>query len=388
MSPELRLAERVHGLVLAERPPDDELRRRAADLARRESPLLDDDGVAALAEAVAARTLGLGPLEDLLADASVSEVMVNGGAVWVERSGRLERLPLRLDDAEVELLIERVVAPLGLRIDRMSPYVDARLPDGSRVNAVVPPLAVDGPCLTIRRFAARAIPLEVMAPAGVVALLRWAVSARCNVVVSGGTGAGKTTLLNALAAAVDPTERIVTIEDTAELRLPLDHVVRLEARPPNAEGQGAVSVRDLVRNALRMRPDRIVVGEARGAEALDMLQAMNTGHDGSLTTCHANGTADALRRIETMTLSAAGGLPLAAVREQVASAVDLVVHVARGADGGRAVVAVDEVVALGERTGSRPLAVRRLAGPEGLEALPIRPLRRGDASPPDPGWLA
>jgi pilus assembly protein CpaF len=388
VSPELRLAERVHGLVLAERPPDDELRRRAADLARRESPLLDDDGVAALAEAVAARTLGLGPLEDLLADASVSEVMVNGGAVWVERSGRLERLPLRLDDAEVELLIERVVAPLGLRIDRMSPYVDARLPDGSRVNAVVPPLAVDGPCLTIRRFAARAIPLEVMAPAGVVALLRWAVSARCNVVVSGGTGAGKTTLLNALAAAVDPTERIVTIEDTAELRLPLDHVVRLEARPPNAEGQGAVSVRDLVRNALRMRPDRIVVGEARGAEALDMLQAMNTGHDGSLTTCHANGTADALRRIETMTLSAAGGLPLAAVREQVASAVDLVVHVARGADGGRAVVAVDEVVALGERTGSRPLAVRRLAGPEGLEALPIRPLRRGDASPPDPGWLA
>jgi pilus assembly protein CpaF len=388
VSPELRLAERVHGLVLAERPPDDELRRRAADLARRESPLLDDDGVAALAEAVAARTLGLGPLEDLLADASVSEVMVNGGAVWVERSGRLERLPLRLDDAEVELLIERVVAPLGLRIDRMSPYVDARLPDGSRVNAVVPPLAVDGPCLTIRRFAARAIPLEVMAPAGVVALLRWAVSARCNVVVSGGTGAGKTTLLNALAAAVDPTERIVTIEDTAELRLPLDHVVRLEARPPNAEGQGAVSVRDLVRNALRMRPDRIVVGEARGAEALDMLQAMNTGHDGSLTTCHANGTADALRRIETMTLSAAGGLPLAAVREQVASAVDLVVHVARGADGGRAVAAVDEVAALGERTGSRPLAVRRLAGPEGLEALPIRPLRRGDASPPDPGWLA
>jgi pilus assembly protein CpaF len=388
VSPELRLAERVHGLVLAERPPHDELRRRAADLARRESPLLDDEGVAALAEAVAARTLGLGPLEDLLADPTVSEVMVNGGAVWVERAGRLERLPLRLDAAEVELLIERVVAPLGLRIDRMSPYVDARLPDGSRVNAVVPPLAVDGPCLTIRRFAARAIPLDLMAPAGVVALLRWAVTARCNVVVSGGTGAGKTTLLNALAAAIDPTERIVTIEDTAELRLPLDHVVRLEARPPNAEGQGAVSVRDLVRNALRMRPDRIVVGETRGAEALDMLQAMNTGHDGSLTTCHANGTADALRRIETMALSAAGGLPLAAVREQVASAVDLVVHVARGGDGGRAVAAVDEVVALGERTGSRPLAVRRLAGPDGLEALPVRPVRCGVAPPPDPGWLA
>ena len=388
MSPELRLAERVHGLVLAERPPDDELRRRAADLARRESPLLDDDGVAALAEAVAARTLGLGPLEDLLADASVSEVMVNGGTVWVERAGRLERVPLRLDHAEVELLIERVVAPLGLRIDRMSPYVDARLPDGSRVNAVVPPLAVDGPCLTIRRFAVRAIPLDAMAPPGVVALLRWAVAARCNVVVSGGTGAGKTTLLNALAAAIDPSERIVTIEDTAELRLPLDHVVRLEARPPNAEGQGAVSMRDLLRNALRMRPDRIVVGEARGAEALDMLQAMNTGHDGSLTTCHANGTADALRRIETMVLSAAGGLPLAAVREHVASAVDLVVHVARRADGGRSVAAVDEVVALGERTGSRPLAVRHLAGHDGLEALPVRPARCPDAPAPDPGWLA
>ena len=387
MSPELRLAARVHGLVLAERPPDDELRRRAADLARRESPLLDDDGVAALAEAVAARTLGLGPLEDLLADPTVSEVMVNGGSVWVERAGRLERLTVRLDAAEVGLLIERVVAPLGLRIDRMSPYVDARLPDGSRVNAVVPPLAVDGPCLTIRRFAARAIPLDAMAPAGVVALLRWAVAARCNIVVSGGTGAGKTTLLNALAAAIDPTERIVTIEDTAELRLPLDHVVRLEARPANAEGQGAVSVRDLVRNALRMRPDRIVVGEARGAEALDMLQAMNTGHDGSLTTCHANGTADALRRIETMTLSAAAGLPLAAVREQVASAVDLVVHVARGADGRRAIAAVDEVVALGERTGGRPLAVRRLAGPDRVEALPARPVRCSDASPPDVGWL-
>ncbi len=255
-----------------------------------------------------------GPLEPILADPEVTEVMVNGpGRVWVERAGRLERVPVALDTPAIEHLIEKVVAPLGLRVDRSSPLVDARLPDGSRVNAIVPPLAVDGPCLTVRRFGARAIPLAAFAAPSVVALLAWAVAARLNVLVSGGTGAGKTTLLNALAGCIPPGERVVTVEDAAELRLPGEHVVRLEARPANAEGAGEVRIRELVRNALRMRPDRIVVGEVRGPEALDMLQAMNSGHEGSLSTCHANSPDDALRRLETMVLMGDVGLPLAAV---------------------------------------------------------------------------
>src|SRR5205823_6713711 len=264
--------------------------------------------------------------------------------------------------------------------------VDARLPDGSRVNAVVPPLAIDGPCLTIRRFGAVAVPLTAFCAAGVAALLRWAVRVRLNLLVSGGTGAGKTTLLNALAGEVPAGERVVTVEDAAELRLPGEHVVRLEARPANAEGAGEVRVRDLVRNALRMRPDRIVVGEVRGAEALDMLQAMNTGHEGSLSTCHANSPADALRRLETMVLSGAPGLPLAAVREHVAAAVDVVVHVARRPDGSRRVVAVDEVVPLGGQAGVRPLSVGRLGDEHALLALPSRPVRSACA-PPDPAWV-
>jgi pilus assembly protein CpaF len=230
-----------------------------------------------------------------------------------------------------------------LRADRTSPLVDARLPDGSRVNVIIPPLAVDGACITIRRFGARAIRLEELCPPEVAAFLAGAVLARANIVVSGGTGAGKTTLLNALAGAIPDGERIVTVEDAAELRLPGRHVVRLEARPANADGVGAVTVRALVHNALRMRPDRIVVGEVRGAEALDMLQAMNTGHEGSLSTCHANSPVDALRRIETMVLMGDVGLPLGAIREQLVSALDLVVHVARRSDGSRAIVAVAEV---------------------------------------------
>jgi pilus assembly protein CpaF len=265
-----------------------------------------------------------------------------------------------------------VLLPLGLRVDRTAPLVDARLADGSRVNAVVPPLAIDGPCLTIRRFGVRAIGLDELAAPDVAAFLRASVVARRNVVVAGGTGAGKTTLLNALAACLPPGERVVTIEDAAELRLPLEHVVRLEARPANAEGAGAVSVRALVRNALRMRPDRIVVGEVRGPEALDMVQAMNTGHDGSLSTCHANGPADALRRLETMILTGAPGLPLAAVREQLAASIDLVVHVARRPGGDRRVVAVSEVVALGDAAGVQPLAVHALAGEHGMVAEPQR----------------
>jgi pilus assembly protein CpaF len=389
MSPDAALADRVHRLVLDERPGAGELRRRITELTRSEAPLLDDAGVADLVEAVAARTVGLGALDAVLADPAVTEIMVNGpgSPVWVEKHGTLRRLDLRLAQAEVELLVERILAPLGLRIDRTAPLVDARLPDGSRVNAVVPPLAIDGPCLTIRRFGAHPFGLDEVAPSGVAALLAWAVRARCNVLVSGGTGAGKTTLLNALAGCIPPGERVVTIEDAAELRLPLEHVVRLEARPPNAEGAGEVRIRELVRNALRMRPDRIVVGEVRGAEALDMLQAMNTGHEGSLSTCHANGPADALRRLETMVLSGSPGLPLAAVREQVAAALDLVVQVARVPGGRRAVVAVDEVVPLGSDPGDRPLAVRPLATAEGLHALPDRPAR-GPAGPPHPAWLA
>jgi pilus assembly protein CpaF len=388
MSPDVALTDRVHRRVLDERPGGGELRRRIAELTRTEAPLLDDAGVADLVDAVAARTVGLGALDAVLADPDVTEVMVNGpGPVWIEKGGALHRLDLRLTQAEVELLIERVVAPLGLRIDRTAPLVDARLPDGSRVNAVVPPLAIDGPCLTIRRFGARPIGLDEVAPPGVAALLAWAVGARCNVLVSGGTGAGKTTLLNALAGCIPAGERVVTIEDAAELRLPLEHVVRLEARPPNAEGAGEVRVRELVRNALRMRPDRIVVGEVRGPEALDMLQAMNTGHEGSLSTCHANGPADALRRLETMVLSGSPGLPLAAVREQVAAAIDLVVQVARGPAGRRAVVAVDEVEPLGAGPGDGPLVVRSLATADGLHALPARP-RRGPSDPPQPAWLA
>ena len=377
MSPDSAVAERVHRRVLDERPGSAELLDRISALTREEAPLLDERTLATVVEAVAARAVGLGPLDAVLADGEITEVMVNGGAgeVWIEKAGRLKRLDKRLTQAEIELVIERVIAPLGRRVDRTMPFVDARLPDGSRVNVVVPPLAVDGPCITIRRFGAVAVPLEAAAPGDVADLLRWAVRARLNILVSGGTGAGKTTLLNALAAVIPAGERIITVEDAAELRLPLEHVVRLEARPPNAEGSGEIRLRDLVRNALRMRPDRIIVGEVRGPEALDMLQAMNTGHEGSLSTCHANGTADALRRLETMVLGAAAGLPLDAVREQIASAVDLVVQITRSPDGTRRVTAVDEVVRRDDRRGARPLAVRRLGNGTGVTTQPLRPAR-------------
>ncbi|HEX8770382.1 MAG TPA: ATPase, T2SS/T4P/T4SS family, partial [Acidimicrobiales bacterium] len=310
-------------------------------------------------------------------------------------AGDLERIPTALDASSIEHLIEKVVAPLGLRVDRSSPLVDARLPDGSRVNAVVPPLAVDGPYLTIRRFATRTIPLTAFAPAGVVDLLTWAVRARLNVLVSGGTGAGKTTLLNALGTCIPRHERVVTVEDAAELRLPGEHVVRLEARPSNAEGVGEVRVRDLVRNSLRMRPDRILVGEVRGPEALDMLQAMNTGHEGSLSTCHANGPDDALRRLETMVLMGDVGLPLDAVQTQLESALDLVVQVGRGPDGTRRVVAVAEVVDRGIETKVRsgrsgvPIGRTRLiADVNGVHHLPDRQPRLAGSPGADPAWVS
>ncbi len=382
------LKSRVHARLLAD-GPGGRLPERVTELVAAESPLLAPGDQARLVQEVLAEVSGLGPLEPILADPEVTEVMVNGpGRVWVERAGRLERVPIALDTVAIEHLIEKVVAPLGLRVDRSSPLVDARLADGSRVNAIVPPLAVDGPCLTVRRFGARAIPLTAFAPPPLVALLAWAVTARLNVLVSGGTGAGKTTLLNALAGCIPRGERIVTVEDAAELRLPGEHVVRLEARPANAEGAGEVRIRELVRNALRMRPDRIVVGEVRGPEALDMLQAMNTGHEGSLSTCHANSPDDALRRLETMVLMGEVGLPLAAVRTQLEAALDLVVQVARRPDGCRRIVAVSEVV---EQTGwvlsdgREPPRTRPVAVGDDIVALPTRPARASGGPAPDLG---
>ncbi|MFP4511357.1 MAG: CpaF family protein [Acidimicrobiales bacterium] len=352
---------------------------RVRALVHHEAPLLPSDRLAAVVRAVQARVTGLGPLEPLLADPAVTEVMVNGaGPVWVERAGEVTATTTELDEPTVSRLIERIVAPLGLRVDRSSPMVDARLPDGSRVNAVVRPLAIDGPCLTIRRFGSKPVPLPAFADGPVAELLGQVVHERRNVVVSGGTGAGKTTLLNALAGEIPLTERVVTIEDSAELRLPGDHVVRLEARPASADGLGAVSIRDLVRNALRMRPDRIVVGEVRGAEALDMLAAMNTGHDGALSTCHANSPEDALRRLETLSLLAGVDVPLDAIREQLVAAVDLVVQVARCHDGARRVVSVGEPVEGGQRT---RLRCRPVVDDRGRVAAPERPPRGGSAHP-------
>ena len=376
--------ESLHARMLEHDPA------RAADPAavleevRGRHPLLSLAEAGEVAAAVTARATGLGPLEPLLADAAVTELMVNGaGPVWIERSGALCVTDVHVSQAEIALLVERIVGPLGLRADRTSPVADARLPDGSRVNVVVPPLAIDGPCITIRRFGARQIPLGALCPPGVAELLAWAVRAHCNVVISGGTGAGKTTVLNALGGLLPDDERIVTVEDTAELRLPAMHVVRLEARPASPDGLGAVSIRQLVRNALRMRPDRIIVGEVRGAEAVDMLWAMNTGHEGSLSTCHANSAVDALRRLELMVLSSDLDLPMVAARDQLTSAIDLLVQVARTGDGARGVVAVAEVVDPTPAAGAR---VHLLAGPAGLHDLPTRPPRRPDVDPPDPRW--
>jgi pilus assembly protein CpaF len=294
--------------------------------------------------------LGHGPIERLLADDSVTEIMVNGPFdVWVERQGRLYQTTVRFnDDSHLRRIINKMVAQVGRRIDESSPMVDARLPDGSRVNAVIPPLSLSGPLVTIRKFANKRLDLQEMIRLGTLAettvdFLQRCIGAQLNILISGGTGTGKTTLLNALSQAISDSERIVTIEDAAELQLKQAHVLRLEGRPKNIEGQGEISIRDLVRNALRMRPDRIIVGEVRGAESLDMLQAMNTGHDGSLTTVHANAPRDALARVETMVLMAGYDLPLRAIRQQIASALDLIVHLERLEDGSRRVTAITEV---------------------------------------------
>jgi pilus assembly protein CpaF len=294
--------------------------------------------------------MGHGPLERLLADDTVSEIMVNApNDVWIEREGILHRTTVRFtDESQLRRIINKMVAAVGRRIDEGQPMVDARMPDGSRINAIIPPLSLSGALLTIRKFGAERLNIDALVRLGTLTpetadLLRRCVEARLNILISGGTGAGKTTLLNAMSAAIPDSERIVTIEDAAELRLAQRHVLRLECRPKNIEGEGEVAIRDLLRNTLRMRPDRIVVGEVRGSEALDMLQAMNTGHDGSLSTIHANSPRDALARVETMVLMAGYDLPLRAIRQQSAAALDLIIQLERVHDGSRKVVAITEV---------------------------------------------
>ncbi len=304
----------------------------------------------ALFEVIVAEILGLGPLEPLLADESISEIMVNGSKkIFVERNGRIQRANVAFEsDEHLMRIIERIVAPLGRRIDESSPTVDARLKDGSRVNAVIPPISLQGPILTIRKFFKQPLTVEDLIRFGTVTeesieFLRASVVAAVNVIVSGGTGTGKTTFLNVLSSFIPAEDRIITIENAAELQLRQEHVVTLESRPPNVEGRGEIAIRDLVINSLRMRPDRIVVGECRGGEALDMLQAMNTGHEGSMTTIHANTTRDALSRLETMVLMAGMELPHRAIREQVAAAIDMIVQLERLRDGSRRVVSITEV---------------------------------------------
>lgn len=342
--------------------PSGELDAAVRDLVEESAALLPDADRERVAGLIVRDSVGLGPLEPLLEDPAVEEVMVNGpGRVYVERRGRIERTEVSFaDEEELRNAIERILAPLGRRVDELSPMVDARLADGSRVNVVIPPLAIDGPALSIRRFGAeRPGPDQLVAlgtlSAGQRGLLGEAVRGRRSVLVSGGTGAGKTTLLNALSSFISPGERVVTIEDAAELRLQQPHVVRLESRPAGIEGRGEVTIRDLLRNALRMRPDRIVIGEVRGPEALDLLTALNTGHDGALSTVHANSPADALARLETLALMAGLGLPHAAIAEQVRRGIDLVVHLERGPDGERRVGEIAEVVRAAGGTAVRTL---------------------------------
>ena len=310
-----------------------------------------------LIEEVLDETFGLGPLEMLLKEPTISEIMVNGPKnVYIERCGTLEKAPIQFrDDKHLMQIIDRIVSRVGRRVDEVCPMADARLPDGSRVNAIIPPLALDGPCLTIRRFGSNPLKLEDLLnfkslTPEMVMLLEGAMKAKLNIIISGGTGSGKTTLLNTLSSFISNDDRIITIEDAAELQLQQDHVVRLETRPPNIEGKGQIKATDLVRNCLRMRPDRIIIGECRGGETLDMLQAMNTGHEGSLTTCHANTPRDAIARLETMIMMAGFDLPIRAMRTQIANAVDLIVQANRLQGGPRKVTHVTEIVGMEQDT--------------------------------------
>ena len=354
------LKSRIHSKLIAELDPKmdvtktDEVRRNIEEmydaLLVQENIVLGRADRQRLLEQIVAEILGYGPIEPLLADDTVSEIMVNGpNAVYVERKGRIEPTDVKFENNDHVLrIIDRIVSPLGRRIDESQPYVDARLPDGSRVNAVIPPLSLIGPILTIRKFARIPITAQTLVELGSITpealeFLKACVQARLNMVVAGGTGSGKTTTLNVLSAFIPEDERIITLENAAELQLQQAHVLPLETRPPNVEGKGEITMQQLVINSLRMRPDRIIVGECRGAEALDMLQAMNTGHDGSMTTAHANSPRDTLSRLETMCLMAGMDLPLRAIREQIASALDVILHQERMRDGTRKVVKISEV---------------------------------------------
>jgi pilus assembly protein CpaF len=365
-----------------------QIRAAVLDFLRAEQAPMSGAERDSIVEEIVWEVTGLGPLEPLMRDLTISDILVNGPkAVYVERHGRLERTPIIFrDNAHLLTVIDRIVSRVGRRVDESSPMVDARLADGSRVNAIIPPLALDGPVLSIRRFGAtigpdRLVELGAMTPE-MLHFLAACVVSRLNIIISGGTGSGKTTMLNALSAFIPSHERIVTIEDAAELRLQQSHVVRLETRPPNTEGRGEVLARDLVKNALRMRPDRIIIGEVRAGEALDMLQAMNTGHEGSLTTIHANTPRDALARIETMVLFAGTALPTRAIREQISSALHLVVQVSRQSDGSRRVTSITEVTSMEDHVVTAQEIFRfRRRGVDGngrvmgeFEATGIRPL--------------
>ena len=352
-----RLIDVLGPLLYDSRVNEKELESMVQD---RLGELLNEEGVqlsppekVQISKQISDIVLGLGPLEEFTDDPTVTEIMVNGSdKIYVERNGRLEFTGARFhNDEQLRRTIDKIVSKVGRRIDESSPYVDARLPDGSRVNAVIPPLALDGPALTIRRFSAEPYKTDDLVTFGTISgsvaeFLNACVRGRISMLVSGGTGAGKTTTLNVLSSYIPEDERILTIEDAAELKLQQPHVVRLESRPPNIEGKGQVAIRDLVRNALRMRPDRIIVGEVRGGETIDMLQAMNTGHDGSICTIHANSPRDVLSRLETMTLMAGMELTVRAIREQIASAIDLIVHQERMKDGTRRITHVSEVVGM------------------------------------------
>jgi pilus assembly protein CpaF len=347
------LGPRLYDASLSDTELEGLVHQRLRELLDEEEPGLSAQEKLLIVRQIGDSVLGLGPLEPFVRDPDVTEIMVNGwDSVYVERAGKLYWTGSKFhDDSQLRRTIDKIVGKVGRRIDESSPYVDARLPDGSRVNAVIPPLSIDGPALTIRKFSADPYQADDLISFGtltrqVVDLLDACVRGRLNMLVSGGTGAGKTTTLNVLSSFLPDDERIITIEDAAELRLQQPHVVRLEYRPPNIEGKGEVSIRDLVRNSLRMRPDRIIVGEVRGGEALDMMQAMNTGHDGSISTVHANSPRDALSRLETMTLMAGMDLGVRTIREQVSSALNVIVHQSRMKDGSRRITHVTEVIGM------------------------------------------